>query len=154
MPTFTATNPSLPNLSISPATTGFTSRAPCERPCSVVAVSAAWQPTTAPRLASVLQPPSRHAATSTSALGLAQEIEVAAVLGLQHVLHVELCVAAARHGDGRPPRRLPCLQLALGHLQLEGSLGDRKPDAIAVAHQRERAAGRGFGRNVQNDRAV
>src|SRR6185436_9345524 len=103
-PTFAATKPSLQTFSISLATNGFASRAPSDRPCSVVAVSAAWQTTTASRLASVLQPASRQAAASTSALGLAQEIEVAAVLGLQHVLHVELRVPAARHGH----RRLPC----------------------------------------------
>src|SRR5438552_15597736 len=82
---------------------------------------------------------------------LAQEIEIAAVIGLEYLVAVEPCVAACR------TRRARCAAAAeLGSVdeEVETTLGDAEADAVAVAHQAERAAGGGVRRDVQHDRAV
>src|SRR5258706_1937497 len=83
---------------------------------------------------------------------LAQEVEVAAVLGLEHVVHVELGVAARRHAHRRAPRGASLLQLFRRHDEIDRAALHRDADAIAIAHQCERADVRGFRRNVKNDR--
>src|SRR5258706_5738505 len=79
---------------------------------------------------------------------LAQEVEIAAVLGLEHVVHVELGVAARRHAHRRAPRGSSLLQLIRGHPQIDRAALHPDADAIAVAHQRERAPRPRFRRDV------
>src|SRR5260221_8679402 len=80
----------------------------------------------------------------------AQEVEIAALLGLEHVVHVQLGVAARRHAHRRAPRGSSLLQLIRGHQQIDRATLYRDADAIAVAHQREPPAGCGFWRDVQH----
>src|SRR5260221_4795314 len=85
---------------------------------------------------------------------LAQEVEIAAVLGLEHVIHVQLGVAARRHAHRRAPRGSSLLQLIRVHQQIDRATLYRDADAIAVAHQREPPPGCGLLRDVQHDGAV
>src|SRR5258706_6317728 len=68
---------------------------------------------------------------------LAQEVEVAAVLGLEHVIHVQLGVAARRHAHRRAPRGSSLLQLIRGHQQIDRATLYQDADAIALARPRE-----------------
>ena len=72
-----------------------------------------------------------------------KEVEVAAAIGLQYVRGVELRVAAVGH-DGRTPRGTPSLEFRIVDEQIEASSGGIETDAIAVTHEGERTAGRGF----------
>src|SRR6185503_20656911 len=87
-------------------------------------------------------------------LGLAQEVEVAAVLDLEHVVHVELRVAANGWRNRGLPGAFSLPQFVLRHEELDLAVPNRKLDAVAIFHQCERAADRGFGRNMEHDGAV
>src|SRR4029077_8927944 len=52
-------------------------------------------------------------------LDLSQEVEIAAVLGLEHVVHVELGVAARRRGDRRFPVHFSFLQFRFGNREID-----------------------------------
>src|SRR5205807_2135852 len=84
----------------------------------------------------------------------AEEIEVAALVGLENVLEVEPAVAAGVGGGGRAPLGATAGQLAFGHVQGEAATGDVQLDLVAVADEGERAADGGFGGDVQDDGAV
>ena len=82
---------------------------------------------------------------------LAQEVEVAAAVGLQDFAAVEKGVAALgnrRRGD-RAAR-----QLLRGDQEVEAALGDREADPVAVPDLGERAAARRVGGHMQDDRAI
>jgi len=74
-----------------------------------------------------------------------QEIQVRALVGLQHVVEVEPPVAALELGLGRLPLCLSFLQFLTGNDQFNFSLGGVELDDVAVLHQREHAAGGGLG---------
>src|SRR5689334_5348761 len=69
------------------------------------------------------------------------EIQVAAVLGLQDMVEMELAIAAtAVNVRARLPLRLALFQLRRGHQQVDATVLDAELDAVAVAHQRQRPA--------------
>src|SRR5580704_10158534 len=72
-----------------------------------------------------------------------QEIEVAAFVGLGHALDIEAPVAARGLCRRRPGGAAPG-QLAVVDGEIEAALGRIEGDDVAVAHQRQRAAGGGF----------
>ena len=79
-----------------------------------------------------------------------QEVEVEALVGLQHVA-VEEPGVAARRGFGRAVARgKPRGELVGVDQELEPAGGHVEADAVAGAHDRERAAGGGFRRDVQD----
>ena len=53
-----------------------------------------------------------------------QEIEVGALVGLQHVVDVELPVAAGHGGCGRLPGRQAACQFGIVHMQVQAAGGD------------------------------
>src|SRR5205085_8935639 len=73
-----------------------------------------------------------------------QEVEVGAVARLQHMVDVELPVAALEWRFGRLPTGAALLQLTLAHQELQLALRDVQLDLVAVAHERQRAARRRF----------
>src|SRR5258708_31809932 len=83
-----------------------------------------------------------------------EEIEVRALVRLQHVIEIKTPVAARERRLGLLPFPAPLPRLLLWHEQLQTPLGDVQLDEIAVFHQRERAARSGLGRDVQHHRSV
>ena len=84
-----------------------------------------------------------------------QEVEVAPLVRLQHVLRVELAVAA-RVLDGRgdsTPRGAVASSASLTR-SVEPALGHVELDEVAVAHERQRPADERLRRHVQHARAV
>src|SRR5664280_434699 len=83
-----------------------------------------------------------------------QEVEVDAFVGLQHVIDVELPVAAAE----RRRRPLPVLharrELGIADVEMNAPIGHVELDEITAAHGRQGTAVGGFGRGMQNDRAI
>jgi hypothetical protein len=99
----------------------------------------------------------RRARRAASAAG-DEEVEVAAFVGLQHRAVEERRVAALGNGRraARPARRerlFPARELGVVDEEIDAPGGDIEANRIAVLHQRERAAERGLGRDVQDDRA-
>src|SRR3984893_4677442 len=74
---------------------------------------------------------------------LAQEIEIAAAVGLQDLAAVEPGIAALRHRRRRGPAPR---QLLRRDEQVEPSLLDRQADTVAVLHLGERPARCSIGR--------
>src|SRR5262245_56619099 len=80
-----------------------------------------------------------------------QERKIAAVIGAENLLRIELGVAAlgpllrGLHGGG------PLLELGVLHPEIDTPLLHREPDAVTVSHQSERATLSGVGRHVQHD---
>src|SRR5262245_45392200 len=85
--------------------------------------------------------------------GRPQEREIAAVVSTENFPCVELRIAALglrlrrRHGGGPP------LQFRLFHQEIDTLLLHREPDAVAVAHEAQRSAGRGVRRDMEHDGA-
>src|SRR3984893_6037616 len=76
---------------------------------------------------------------------LPQEVEVAAMISLEHVVHVEASISAARSLRGcRSGAALR--QHRLVHEEIEPAIFHAQPDAIAGAGEGARAAHRGLGR--------
>src|SRR5438876_6829185 len=85
----------------------------------------------------------------------AHEIEIAALVGLQNGLVEQMRVAAPGpfgRRDGRK-RRTALFQFLDVDQKIDASLADIEPDHVAVLDQRQRAADRGFRRDVQHDGA-
>src|SRR5205085_1516067 len=83
-----------------------------------------------------------------------QKVEIGAVACLQHLVDVKLPVAALERRLRRLPARTARGELALAHQELKLALRHVELDLVAVAHERERAAGGRLGRDVQHYRAV
>src|SRR5262249_10563485 len=87
------------------------------------------------------------------ACGRAQEGEVAPLIRAQNFLRIELGVATL----GLDLRGLCCggprLQLSLLDHDLDAAFLDREADAVAAAHEAERATGGRIRRDVQHDGA-
>src|SRR5438105_14675730 len=78
-----------------------------------------------------------------------EEIEVCALVRLQHVVEVKFPVAALLLRGGCFPLRLPLKKNFLRNQEFELSLSDIELDRVAVLRQRQRSAGGGFRSNVQ-----
>src|SRR5439155_14229661 len=83
-----------------------------------------------------------------------QEVEVGAVVGLQHVVEVKAPVAARERRRGFLPRFLSARELPRWNLQRQFSLRDVELDLVAVFNQSERAAPGRLGADVQHHGAV
>ena len=83
-----------------------------------------------------------------------QEIEVAALIGLEHMIEIELLVTARHRRRRRRPGGAARLEFLIGHLDLEAAFGDIEDDHIALLHQRQRTAGGRLRRDVQDDGAI
>ena len=79
-------------------------------------------------------------ASRFSQSGVTEEVEVAAGIGLEDVVHVEAAVAADRRSGRGRGGRPTVLQLTLRHEKIEGALLHAEADAVARAHQAEGAA--------------
>src|SRR3954471_5780098 len=66
-----------------------------------------------------------------------QEVEVGALVGLLHMVEVELPVAARQMGLRLFPALLPARELLLGHEQVQPSLGHVELDQVTVLDQGE-----------------
>src|SRR5918998_1316783 len=66
-----------------------------------------------------------------------EEVEVGALIGLQHVVDVELGVAPRGGRFGRAPGGAARRQLRLVHMQVQAAGRDVERDHVAVPHQRE-----------------
>src|SRR6185369_16417073 len=82
--------------------------------------------------------------------GSFEEIEVAALVGLGDVLLIEHAVAAHEPRRRLFPRGAARCELGVAHLELELARVDVELDQIPVAHQRKRAAGKRFRRDMQH----
>src|SRR5918994_5096951 len=102
-------------------------------------------------LAPRLRPRATFAAKSRRLLPC-EEVEVAALRRLQDGVAIERLVAALRlrrrHGLAEP-----ALDLSVIDEEIDALPGDGEPDAISVAHGRERSADRCFRRDVKHDGA-
>src|SRR5205085_900050 len=83
------------------------------------------------------------------AVARTQEIEVTALVRLQHVLEVEGAVAAPVGGLDRAERGEARGELGRLHLEVESLLVDVEHDRVAVADRAQRAARGGLGSDVQ-----
>src|SRR5262249_51119482 len=72
----------------------------------------------------------------------AQEVEVRALGGLEHVIEVELSVAARERDRGRRPPRPSPRELLVRDVECEAPARDVELDLIAVLDQCQRAADR------------
>ena len=115
----------------------------------------------APEAAARLSPPRSGFRPSSdlpcgegSARRCAQKIEVAAFVGLQHPVVVELRPAARRRRRGGRACGAAAGQLGIVDEEVEPALLDADADAVAVAHEPERPAVRRLRRDVEHDGAV
>src|SRR5438105_6525525 len=83
-----------------------------------------------------------------------QEVEIDALVGLQHGVDVELRVAALVRRLESLPGFAAARQLGLGHVEMQLSLLDVELDHVAVLNQRQRSARRRLRRHMQHDRAI
>src|SRR5882672_1025066 len=83
-----------------------------------------------------------------------EKVEIGAFVRLQHVIEIEAPVAACQRRLGLFPFPAPLREFLLRHEQLELSLRDVELDFVAVRDERERAARRRLGRDVQHHRSV
>src|SRR5437764_14158711 len=104
--------------------------------CSRIVRSAAWSM----RSSSVIVARDEGAALAD------EKVEIGAVARLQHVIDVELPVTALERGLGRLPARAARGELAVAYYELQLALRHVELDLVAVAHERQRAAGGRFGR--------
>src|SRR4026207_577444 len=74
-----------------------------------------------------------------------EEVEIRALMGLEDVVEVKLPVSAIERRRRWLPLRLPVLKFRIGNEELQLALRDVELDAVAVLHQRQRAAGRRLG---------
>ena len=84
----------------------------------------------------------------------AQEVEVHALVGLEHVVEEHARVAARRRGRPRGPGGAAARQLLVAHVQRQPSVRHVELDEVAVLDEGERAADRRLGRHVQDHGAV
>src|SRR5207245_7237824 len=83
-----------------------------------------------------------------------EEVEIRALVRLQHVIEIQAPVAAFKRRYGLLPFPAPLCELFVRYEQLQPALRDVELDLVAVLDERERAAGSGFGRDVQHHRSV
>ncbi len=83
-----------------------------------------------------------------------QKIEIRALVGLGHALDVQLLIPALHRRCRLPPLRTPGLQFFLRHIEMELPCFHIHLNHVAVPHQRERSANRGFRSDVQDHRAI
>src|SRR5713101_2049832 len=88
------------------------------------------------------------------ASGPGQEPEIAALVGLGHVLAVQRAVAALEPRRWRLPGGAPTGELIVIHFQAQRPLRHVESDQVTGAHQGERAADERLGRHMQDARAV
>src|SRR5712692_5375374 len=88
------------------------------------------------------------------ASGPGQEPEIAALVGLGHVLAVQRAVAALEPRRWRLPGGAPAGELIVIHFQAQRPLRHVESDQVTGAHQGERAADERLGRHMQDARAV
>src|SRR3989441_7353384 len=69
-----------------------------------------------------------------------EEVEIRALVRLQHVIEIQAPVAARERRLGLLPLPAPLRELILGHQELQSALCHVQLDDISVFHQRERAA--------------
>jgi len=83
-----------------------------------------------------------------------QEVKVATLVGLQHMVDIQLAVAA----DDQVLRRFQVSharrQLCVGDVQVQATVGAVEFDPVTFLHRGQRSAGRGFRRHVQDHGAV
>src|SRR5438093_721090 len=82
-----------------------------------------------------------------------QEIEIAAFFRLQHALGIEPLITAWRERRGLPSGLAPH-ELRGVDVEIDAPLAHREAYPITAAHERERTADGGFGRDVQHDRPI
>src|SRR5918992_551163 len=86
--------------------------------------------------------------------GAFKEVEIAAFVGLSYVAREDRAIAALEFALRLLPGGSSLFQFFFGNLQVQLPLLDVELDRVAVAHQRERPADAGFGRDVQHAGAV
>src|SRR6516225_9921648 len=82
--------------------------------------------------------------------GALQEVKVAAFIGLRHMLLVEPDIAALIDALRRRPGGFAAGELLARHVEMQLARLDVDLDHVAILHQGERAADRGFGRDMQH----
>src|SRR5258707_123987 len=83
-----------------------------------------------------------------------EEIEIAALVGLFDVPRNHPAIAALESALRLLPIGAAFGELGLGHIEVDGAGGDIQRDAVAILHQRQRAADIGFRRHMQDAGAV
>src|SRR5262245_21258758 len=91
---------------------------------------------------------------NTSATGAYKEIEIHAAVSLQDVVIVEPAVAATRRWLWRLPSLAPARDLRLRHVEMKPPSGYVELDRVSILNYRQHSAGRRFGRNMQDHRAI
>src|SRR5262245_21072827 len=86
--------------------------------------------------------------------GAFEEVEVAAFIGLLHVLREDGAVAALVFPCRRFPGAFSFLQFLVGHFQIQLPFFHIELDQVAILHQRQRPADIGLRRDVQYAAAV
>jgi len=79
-----------------------------------------------------------------------EEFKIAAFVGLGNFLFEEFSVAPGETFFGRRPDSATGREFFFADVKSEGAIGGIKFDHVAVLHEGERAANRGFGRNVED----
>ncbi len=79
-----------------------------------------------------------------------EEFEIAAFVGLGDFLFEEFSVAPGEAFFGRRPGSATGREFFFADVKSEGAIGGIEFDHVAVLHEGERAADRGFGRNVED----
>ena len=83
-----------------------------------------------------------------------EEIHIRAKMGLLNMINVKLGIATrVMRGIGCPCGTAQA-QFGVGHQQLQHTISSRHADTVARFNQGQRAACLGFGRNMQNHRAI
>src|SRR6266852_4674470 len=101
--------------------------------------------------ATLIQQPRTSSRPPVAERVLAQEIEIAAAVGLEDLAAVEPGIAALGH---RRRGGLAARQLVGRDQEVDPALLDRKADAVAVLHLGERPTARRIRRHVQHDRTI
>src|SRR5450631_41046 len=83
-----------------------------------------------------------------------EEVKVAAFIGLLDVAGEHPAIAALESGFGLLPFGAAFCQLRLRHIEIDAARSDVERNAVAVLHQRQRAADVGFRRDMQDAGAV
>src|SRR5690349_13821007 len=83
-----------------------------------------------------------------------EEVEVAAFIGLLDMFREHPAIAALEAALGRLPFGSALGKLGLAHVETDGARGDIERDSVAVLHERQWPADKGFRRDVQNAGAI